>query len=189
MIRRFIVAATLAVLSTTAFAADLLNYGAEPVMAPVPAFDSTGFHVGISGGYGFNADDPSYSYTDVPSFIVPLLPTSIDLSGDGGLIGGSAGFDKQINWVVLGVEGDFSGTDFGGNATFLNPPSPAIGFPPLKFSTSYNVDCWFRRRNQDGLDRRWRCRTRAHRSYHCEGGSPILRSGSCVTQCDATRQS
>jgi outer membrane immunogenic protein len=142
MIRRFIVAATLAVLSTTAFAADLLNYGAEPVMAPVPAFDWTGFHVGISGGYGFNADDPSYSYTDVPSFIVPLLPTSIDLSGDGGLIGGSVGFDKQINWVVLGVEGDFSGTDFGGNATFLNPPSPAIGFPPLKFSTSYNVD-WF----------------------------------------------
>jgi outer membrane immunogenic protein len=142
MTRRILVAATLALLSTTASAVDLLNYRPEPVMAAVPTFDWTGFHAGISGGYGFNADDPNYSYIDVPPDIVQLLPTSIDLSGDGGLIGGSVGYDKQLDWVVLGVEGDFSWTDFGGNATFLFPGSAPLFVPPLKFSTSYNVD-WF----------------------------------------------
>ena len=63
---RILLAAIVGMLSTTAFAADLLNYKPEPVMAAVPTFDWTGFHAGISGGYGFNADDPSYSFTNVP---------------------------------------------------------------------------------------------------------------------------
>jgi outer membrane immunogenic protein len=142
MTRRFVVAATFAMLSTTTFAADLLNYKLEPVMAPAPIFDWTGLHAGIGGGYGFNADDPSYSYRNVPSFVVPLLPTSIDLSGDGALIGGNVGFDRQMDWLVLGVEGDFSWTDFGGNSSFLLTKIAAIGGPLEKFSTSYNVD-WF----------------------------------------------
>ena len=116
MTKSLLAAAVLAVLSTSAFSADLLNYKAAPV--PSQAFDWTGLHIGIGGGYGFNADDPSYSYTNVPSIAIPLLPTSIDLSGDGALIGGAIGFDRQINGLVLGLEGDFSWTDFGGSSLF-----------------------------------------------------------------------
>jgi len=137
---RNILAAALAALSTQAHATDLI--GPEPALAPDPTFNWTGFHAGINGGYGYNDDNPSYAYTDVPSFVVPLLPNSIDLSGDGGIVGGTFGFDRQMSRLVFGVEGDVSRTNFDGNAKFLNPGEPSFGFPEIEFATSYDMD-WF----------------------------------------------
>jgi hypothetical protein len=84
---RFLVAMSLALSTTTAFAADLLNYGPAPVSPISPAFNWTGLHIGVSGGWGFNAGDPAYSYINVPSQIVPLLPKSANLDADGGIVG------------------------------------------------------------------------------------------------------
>lgn len=140
MTRRILAAAIVAMLSTTASAADLLNHEPEPVMAAVPTFDWTGFHLGISGGYGFNADNPSYSYQNVPADVLSLLPNAAHLDADGGLIGGTIGFDKQFGQVVLGIEGDLSATDFGENAVHNVAGDPTIGFPPIKFRTDYEMD-------------------------------------------------
>jgi len=137
---RFLVGVTLALLSTTAFAADLVNYGPPPAPPISTALDWTGFHVGVSGGFGFNNGDPAYSYVNVPSQIVPLLPKSANLDADGGIVGGTVGFDKQFGQFVLGVEGDMSWTDFGGDATHIRPSIPSIGLPSLKFQTDYQMD-------------------------------------------------
>jgi outer membrane immunogenic protein len=140
MIRRIFVAAAFVSLSQAALAADLLNYTATAPIRPMAAFTWTGLHLGVSGGYGFNADDPSYSYVNVPSFIVPLLPKQANLNADGGLVGGTVGLDRQFGQWVLGVEGDISWTDFGENAVRNNPPGGSFGLPPLRFATDYQMD-------------------------------------------------
>jgi outer membrane immunogenic protein len=137
---RFLVAMSLALSTTTAFAADLLNYGPAPVSPISPAFNWTGLHIGVSGGWGFNAGDPAYAYINVPAQIVPLLPKSANLDADGGIVGGTLGYDKQFGQFLLGVEGDMSWTDFGGDATHIRPSIPNIGLPSLKFASDYQMD-------------------------------------------------
>lgn len=140
MIRRLFAAATLVLVSHPGLAADLLNYSPPQALPMSPAFDWTGFHIGVSGGYGFNADDPRYSYINVPTNIIPLLPKSANLDADGAVVGGTVGFDKQFGQFVMGVEGDMSWTDFGGDAIHIRPGIPNIGFPTLKFETNYQMD-------------------------------------------------
>jgi outer membrane immunogenic protein len=140
MIRALSVAATLVLISNASFAADLLNYSPPPASPISPAFSWTGFHIGVSGGYGFNADDPGYSFINVPPQIISLLPKSASLDADGALVGGAVGFDKQFGQFVLGVEGDMSWTDFGGDATHIRPSIPSIQLPSLKFETDYHMD-------------------------------------------------
>ena len=101
-----------------------------PAISEPSQYSWTGFHLGISGGYGFNADDPSYSYENVPTDVLSLLHNTTHLDADGGLIGGSIGFDKQFGQFVLGIEGDISATDFGENAIHNLAGDPNIGFPP-----------------------------------------------------------
>ena len=139
MFKRFLSAAALVSASTASFAADLVSY---PPVSESSQYSWTGFHLGISGGYGFNADDPSYSYENVPSDVLSLLPNAAHLDADGGLIGGTVGFDKQFGQFVLGIEGDMSATDFGDKAIHNVAGDPNIGFPPLKFRADYEMD-WF----------------------------------------------
>ena len=84
MIRRILAAASLVMLSTTAFAADLLNYKPAPLMSPAPAFGWTGFHLGVVVGYAIDGNDAKYSYNNVPSpAAIPLLPKEADLTSKG----------------------------------------------------------------------------------------------------------
>jgi len=96
MMRPIVAAVAAMFVCNSAFAADLVNYSAPSAPS---AYDWTGFHLGISGGYGFNADDPSYSYKNVPSDVRSLLPNATHLDADGGLIGGTIGYDKQFGPV------------------------------------------------------------------------------------------
>jgi outer membrane immunogenic protein len=97
MMKKFIwAAATAVVLATPAFAADLPRRQPVPeaVYVPVaPAGIWTGFYVGANIGAGFSSsfnNDQAYS-----------------LSGASGFMGGlQAGYDYQINRVVLGIVGD-----------------------------------------------------------------------------------
>ena len=139
--RPFVGAAALVLISNHAFAADLADYANPYVPPPLrEAFSWTGFYIGVSGGFAFNQDDPSYSYRNVPSDVLSRLPTSAKLDADGGLIGGTVGYNKQFGEVVLGIEGDFSGTDFGETAVHNVPGDASIDFPPLKFRTEYQMD-------------------------------------------------
>ncbi len=89
--KKFILAALLAGVATSALAADLPTRKAPPapaVYAP-PIFTWTGFYVGVNGGYGVNSGSSS-------DFGNP----------SGGFVGGTAGYNYQMGQLVLGVEGD-----------------------------------------------------------------------------------
>jgi len=83
-----------------------------PPMAPVPApvapiayapavYNWTGFYIGghLGGGYA------SSSWSD------PFTGANNDFNSGAGFLGGAqVGANAQFNWLVVGLEGDFSGT-------------------------------------------------------------------------------
>jgi hypothetical protein len=80
----------LPLLMTPVLAADLTTY--QPVAMPyAPAFDWTGFHIGVSGGYAFDGHDASYTYNGVAPEEVAILPSAASLSSNGGIVGGNIG--------------------------------------------------------------------------------------------------
>jgi outer membrane immunogenic protein len=82
----------------SASAADIVRPRHEmPVKAPAyvpPLYDWTGFYVGINGGYGFGRS----------GFLAPSPSSGFNV--DGGMVGGTVGYNYQINQAVLGIEGD-----------------------------------------------------------------------------------
>jgi outer membrane immunogenic protein len=76
---------------------------AEPVYVP-PVWSWTGFYVGINGGGGFGRSD----------FAAPFPSGSFNTSG--GLVGGTLGYNYQMDNVVLGVEGDIDWSNIRGSA-------------------------------------------------------------------------
>jgi outer membrane immunogenic protein len=81
----------------SASAADVARRRAPPPPPPVitPVFSWTGFYAGINGGYGWGGGT---------SFSAPFASNSFDASG--GLVGGTLGYNYQMNQIVFGVEGD-----------------------------------------------------------------------------------
>jgi outer membrane immunogenic protein len=80
-----------------AMAADL-PVKAPPIIAPL--YDWTGFYVGINGGWSWGKSDTDLTLVGFPPF-----------SGigniNGGLVGGQAGYNWQVNpKIVIGVEAD-----------------------------------------------------------------------------------
>ena len=70
------------------------------------SFDWTGFYLGGHVGYGWgkaSADFPISFFAGDPAFPYQDL--------DGVIGGAQIGYNYQVNWLVLGVEGDFSGAD------------------------------------------------------------------------------
>ena len=98
--------AALAVWAGTAAAADLSRgpapapYYKAPELAPV--YNWSGFYIGINGGGGWGTS----TWTTGGSF-----------NTSGGLIGGTVGYNYQMNQVVLGVEGDIDWADISGTRT------------------------------------------------------------------------
>jgi outer membrane immunogenic protein len=68
------------------------------------AYNWTGPYIGINGGGGFGRSD----------FSAPFPSGSFDTSG--GLVGGTIGYNWQMNQVVFGVEGDLDWSGLRGNA-------------------------------------------------------------------------
>jgi outer membrane immunogenic protein len=90
--KKFLIAALLAGVATSSFAADLPTHKGPPPMAPIyaPAFSWTGFYLGVNGGY---ADRIMSGNTNFGS-------------ESGGMIGVTAGYNYQFGQLVAGVEGD-----------------------------------------------------------------------------------
>lgn len=77
---------------------------APPIEMP-PAWSWTGLYVGINGGYGWGSSE----------FSAPFASGSFDTNG--GLVGGTLGYNWQYGQFVFGAEGDIDWSDMGGSAT------------------------------------------------------------------------
>jgi outer membrane immunogenic protein len=97
----------------SASAADIVRPRPAPAPAPAyvaPPFTWTGFYVGINGGYGWGNSN----------FSSPFSSGSFDTNG--GLVGGTLGYNWQAGQVVFGLEGDldWSGMSGSGSCGGLN---------------------------------------------------------------------
>jgi hypothetical protein len=93
-------------LASPSFAADLAPILKDPLPAAAPIVAGwTGFYGGIHGGYGWGQK------TFVDNF--PVFDGEIDADThiQGGLGGLQLGYNQQFNWLVVGVEGNFSWAD------------------------------------------------------------------------------
>jgi outer membrane immunogenic protein len=99
-------AAALALSAGVAFASDLPTHKAPPPPPP-PVFSWTGFYIGGEIGYGWGEEsDDLRAITGYP----------LDSFGVSGAIGGiKAGYNQQINALVLGVEADIEASGIQGS--------------------------------------------------------------------------
>jgi outer membrane immunogenic protein len=110
---------TSCILALTAFAGpEALPSGKEmKEVAPAPApscdYTWTGFYLGVNVGYGWGNADTRFDPLPDPVSFNALQPTTLgDLDPDGVIGGGQVGFNWQWNnWIVLGAEADFQGSD------------------------------------------------------------------------------
>jgi outer membrane immunogenic protein len=79
-----------------------------PVKAvPLAVFDWTGFYVGVNAGYGWGTSRDDFG-TELDRFKV-----------NGGLVGGTVGYNYQIGHAVLGIEGDMDWQDVKGSGACI----------------------------------------------------------------------
>ena len=99
-------------LASPALAADLPIYGKAPVVA-TPAYDWSGFYIGVFGGGGYgnhnlnNATGPA-----------GFANFTANYDSKGGLGGGEVGYQWQSGQIVFGVEADAFGADIKGSDSF-----------------------------------------------------------------------
>ena len=114
----------LALLSTTAFAADLPSRRAPPVYAPpppIPVFTWTGFYVGAQVGYEFGRSSGTlFTNTPVAAVVggaVAVVPAGFGLAANGasknGVIGGG-----HVGYLFSTQSLPVIGSFFGGNGAF-----------------------------------------------------------------------
>ena len=114
----------------------------QPHLTRALAYDWSGLHVGITGGGIFDGHDASFGFVNINPADQVGLPHSAALTSNGGLVGGEIGYDIQTGGWVVGVEGDFSWTNFGDSVTTVIPGNgdPNTGRPQLTFATNYQMD-------------------------------------------------
>jgi outer membrane immunogenic protein len=127
------IAAIIASIGTSAFAADMPLKAPPP--SPAPAWTWTGFYVGVHAGGGWSRGDLRADYLPFPLF--GLNPTLASSSSSNALGGGQAGY----NWMaapnfLIGVEGDISKTDIDSSITVI-PTAFATGLPVPAQPTSW----------------------------------------------------
>jgi outer membrane immunogenic protein len=79
-------------------------YTKAPAYAPV-LFDWSGFYVGVNGGWGWSRSSYDFAGTSSGTF-----------HGDGGLVGGTIGYNYQAGQTVWGIEGDLDWANINGSA-------------------------------------------------------------------------
>jgi outer membrane immunogenic protein len=111
--KKLLAAALLASVASSAFAADLPSRKGPPpapMYAPAPVYSWTGFYVGVNGGYGFtDLRDNSF-----------IGGGQVFGHPDGGLFGGTIGYNYQMGQFVIGVEGTLDWADLNQGRTFAD---------------------------------------------------------------------
>jgi outer membrane immunogenic protein len=91
-------------------AASAADMPTKAPMAPVAApYNWTGFYIGAVGSYGWA--DATHC-----SVLVPCAPGFPVTDMKGGLFGATVGYNYQLNNIVFGVEGDWSGGRLSGSS-------------------------------------------------------------------------
>jgi outer membrane immunogenic protein len=116
---RKLIAASIALVALVAapraMAADLAVKPKEPAFT---VYNWTGFYVGIQGGGGWSS---GVIQTDARPF------TSGSYQPNGGVVGGTVGYNAQFGRIVLGLEADGSGSWIKGNTIGTDPSSGNCG--------------------------------------------------------------
>lgn len=107
-------------LGSAAFAADLIVADDQPGVVVNDSFDWSGFYVGINAGVaqGIAAHPFTLTGDDGEGGTIDLANGSIDVTA-GGFIGGvQAGYNAQLDGIVIGVEADVQGSSYDGRISF-----------------------------------------------------------------------
>jgi outer membrane immunogenic protein len=110
MKRLFVAGVALLALASTAAAADLPGpqpYYKAPAFVP-PPFTWSGFYLGVNGGGAFGTS---------------TWDTAGSINTSGGLVGGTIGYNYQINHFVIGAEGDVDWASISGSTTTIACPA------------------------------------------------------------------
>jgi outer membrane immunogenic protein len=137
---KLLTAGALAVIASSASAADLGNY---PVKARQPAVVAAsswnGFYLGVNAGYawgGVNGGAPSiYDTLSSPAVLFTTL-SSYNFDINGGAVGGQAGYNVQFGQWVLGLETDIQWSSLQGGG------SSATRIPGVTIDLNSKVE-WF----------------------------------------------
>jgi outer membrane immunogenic protein len=115
-----IAAGSMLAFTVLASAADVGAPGNKVSSPPVvaPAFSWTGCHLGIQGGGAVGQSRPVAA---AGAGAYDGLPITGTLNTGGGLVGGTAGCDYQVNVLVFGVEDDLSWTNQKGSGPDIPP--------------------------------------------------------------------
>jgi outer membrane immunogenic protein len=113
--KRILVAGALVLAgSGLVFAADLPPAAEPPPRAPAtyvptvaPVYDWSGIYVGLNGGYGFGDSN----------WTAPGIAPTGNFDVNGGVIGGTIGYNFQWSSFVFGIEADLDWADLKGNSS------------------------------------------------------------------------
>jgi outer membrane immunogenic protein len=142
-----IATATIALIGTPAFAADMAVKAPPP--APAPVYNWTGWYVGgnVGASFGrvktdFNADPVTVTVTS-PPITIPGFSQSDTSEPSGFIGGGQIGYNWQYSpLIVVGLEADFQGSLEKDGASFTHPFSATqsiVDAPALATATGTAV--------------------------------------------------
>ncbi|PRH89653.1 porin family protein [Labrys okinawensis] len=113
--------------STAAFGADLAPSSVEPVPPAALPFSWTGFYAGANIGYAFGGDDRVGVH--YPNYIGDIGKAS----GKGILGGLQAGYNYQLDNIVIGLEADIQGSQIKDSVTGSVAGIPGKGQSDVKW--------------------------------------------------------
>jgi outer membrane immunogenic protein len=115
--------------------------------APVAmVYSWTGFYVGVNGGYGWENGTGdlvgnSGGIAIPPAIAGGTIPTHLNVRPEGWLGGAQAGYNWQVNHIVLGVEADIQAAGIRQSVAIAAAGTPGVLFPTLSTGSSH-LD-WF----------------------------------------------
>ncbi len=134
---------------TAAFAGTEMYSGKESkAVAPAPPpecdFNWTGFYAGVNGGYGWGSGDTFFDPLPDAATFSDLEPITLSPDPSGFIGGGQIGYNYQWNWLVLGAEADFQGSDMEGHDKLFNFPDIfGVGNGTDTFLAAHERTQWF----------------------------------------------
>jgi outer membrane immunogenic protein len=136
-------------------AADMPQYTPPPAIMAMPAWDWTGFYLGLNAGYGWGQNGgAAFSFVDPgaawfgPCLAAGSCPTGLSYDTDGFVGGAHGGYNWQVDQFVFGFEADIEYSDMNGGAS-LTTAVPL--FVPGVFNSTSDIDWLFTLRARAGL--------------------------------------
>ena len=124
-------AATVSAFSISAMAADLPSRKAPATAAIAAPASWTGMYAGLNGGYAWGKS----SQRDT-AIVVEQVPADGDYNVNGGVIGGTIGYNWQAQSFVYGLEGDAAWANISGSSARCGGTAHICGTKADAFATA-----------------------------------------------------